>query len=603
MTGPDDIGGDMRGNPFDDNTADAVLSGTADPADVPAGLREVAELAQVARRPASGDELADEDVMVARIAAALGTPAELQPGDSQEGSLVHGRLRMVRMAAAAAALVLVGGTAAAAASGVLPQPVQQSLANAASNVGISLPHHAHLAASHTSASVHHLGAPGQHKSKVHHGLPVTPPPGAFGTVASVNGATAAGSCGQAGMAGTFTLAAHKDTTVTVNVDATATTFADAVVATPTFANVCVGALVGALGTNTNNVVTATKVVIAPPHDKDHKPGAFGKVASVGGLTADGSCGQADQAGSFTLTAFKATTVTVNVDTNTAFVDPGVTKPTFGNVCVGEIVAAVGTNTNNVVTATKVYIAPMHPKPKAPEGAFGKVVSVGGVSTDKTCGQSGQAGSFVLTSFKGAMVTVNVDSSTTFSKKGVAKATFGDVCVGEGVGAQGATANNVVTATKVFIAAPHPDGPDKGHHGPPPGAFGKVTSVGGVSTAGKCGSGTDGTFVVTEWKDKTVTVNVSAATKYMVPGVAAPSFANVCVGDVIAATGSVSGSTVTATKVFVAPAGHGPGPGDKHGFAPAPPSGNNASHQGFGFGGGGSHGFGRGSGPTGQTQKA
>ena len=496
----------MRQNPFDDNTADAVLGSPVAPDDVPAGLREVAELVQAARRPASADELVGENAMVARIAAAVGEPAELQPGVGQEGNPVHGMLRKTRVAAAAAALVLVGGTAAAAASGVLPTPVQQSLASGFSKVGISLPHPAELTASHpNNASVKH--AKGKFANG-HHGLPAPPPPGAFGSVASVDGATAAGSCGKADQAGTFTLTQHKSSTpVTVNVDTT-TTFMEPGVTSATFANVCVGEFVAAQGTNTNNVVTATKVGIAPPHVEDHGEGAFGKVASVGGVTTDGACLTGDT-GPFTLTSFKGmNTVTVNVSSSTTYSEKGVTSATFANVCVGEFVAAKGTNTNNTVAATQVFIAPPHPAPKPPEGAFGKVASVGGVTTDGACLTS-DTGPFTLTSFKGAKtITVNVSSSTTYSEKGVASATFANVCVGEFVGAKGAVSNDTVTATQVFIAPPKPadDGDGHGHDGPK-GAFGKVASVNGDSTAGKCLSAADGTFTVTEWKNTTVTVTV------------------------------------------------------------------------------------------------
>ena len=104
----------------------------------------------------------------------------------------------------------------------------------------------------------------------------------------------------------------------------------------------------------------------------------------------------------------------------------------------------------------------------------------------------------------------------------------------------------VQATKVFIApATTPREPE--------GAFGTVTAVGGVSTAGTCGTGTSGDFTLNGFKSTTTfTVQVNALTTYVDPGVSTPSFANVFVGGLVGALGNVSGSTVAATKVFIAP---------------------------------------------------
>ena len=116
--------------------------------------------------------------------------------------------------------------------------------------------------------------------------------GAFGVVASVNGVTTPGTCGTHGGTGSFTLTGHKGTTFIVNVDPT-TTFADEGVATPSFANVCVGVDVIAKGTFADTTVTATKVRVLPPRPPKpahEKTGAFGIVASVNGVTDPGTCG-------------------------------------------------------------------------------------------------------------------------------------------------------------------------------------------------------------------------------------------------------------------------------------------------------------------------
>ena len=89
--------------------------------------------------------------------------------------------------------------------------------------------------------------------------------------------------------------------------------------------------------------------------------------------------------------------------------------------------------------------------------------------------------------------------------------------------------------------------------PVTGAFGTVASVGGVSTTGTCGTGTSGAFTLNGFKSTTTySVDVTSSTTYMEPGVSAPTFANVCVGELVGAIGGVSGTTVAATKVFIAP---------------------------------------------------
>ena len=116
-----------------------------------------------------------------------------------------------------------------------------------------------------AASATTVRASGGHSADSrHHGRnhPVLPK-GAFGTVASVNGTSTTGTCGAADTAGTFTVNGPHDTTFTVDVTTTptATTFAEHGVTTPTFANVCVGDKVGALGLVSSDTVTATGVFI------------------------------------------------------------------------------------------------------------------------------------------------------------------------------------------------------------------------------------------------------------------------------------------------------------------------------------------------------
>jgi hypothetical protein len=189
---------------------------------------------------------------------------------------------------------------------------------------------------------------------------VTPPPtpkphAVFGTVASVNGTSTAGTCGTTDSAGAFTLSAFHSTTDTVDV-ATTTTFSERGVTTPSFVDVCVGGKVGAVGTISSGTVTATAVfVFSPPTSK--LQAVFGTVASVNGTSTAGTCGVADTTGTFTMTDIHGTTDTVDVATTTTFSEHGVTAPSFVDVCVGAKVGAVGTISSGTVTATAVFASP------------------------------------------------------------------------------------------------------------------------------------------------------------------------------------------------------------------------------------------------------
>jgi hypothetical protein len=102
----------------------------------------------------------------------------------------------------------------------------------------------------------------------------------------------------------------------------------------------------------------------------------------------------------------------------------------------------------------------------------------------------------------------------------------------------------------------PDSFRRTHHAP--GAlFGTVSAVNGTTTAGTCGvAASAGSFTLTH-EAMTDTVDVSTTTRFSDRGDPSPSFADVCVGDPAGAIGSLSGTTLTATMVFVPT--HRPGP--------------------------------------------
>jgi len=228
--------------------------------------------------------------------------------------------------------------------------------------------------------------------------PVPPAPhGIFGTVGSVGGVDSPGTCGTAGdSTGVFTVDTWPETaawTVTLEVS---TAFVDQGDPTPSFADVCVGRLVGVTGTvdtATNGVDPATKIFVVPPPKTVPPPpkkapppktsplaatphAIFGTVASVGGLDSPGTCGTAgDNTGVFTVDTWPKTAAwAVTLSSATAFVDQGPAMASFGDVCVGDQVGVLGTvhsATDSVDPATKVFVGPAKtpPRPPAPHGSF------------------------------------------------------------------------------------------------------------------------------------------------------------------------------------------------------------------------------------------
>ncbi len=84
-----------------------------------------------------------------------------------------------------------------------------------------------------------------------------------GVVTSVNGVSTAGTCGVSGAAGAFTLVPRRHLAIlTVDV-ATTTTFTDSADPSPSFADICVGDKVQALGTVSAGDLTAEQEAVLP----------------------------------------------------------------------------------------------------------------------------------------------------------------------------------------------------------------------------------------------------------------------------------------------------------------------------------------------------
>ena len=354
-----------------------------------------------------------------------------------------------------------------------------------------------------------------------------------GTVTSVNGSSTPGSCGTAGTSGDFTVTSQS-TTYTVDVGANSTTFQERGVTTPSFAIVCPGDVVRAVGAiSTDNILTATLVTVIAPQPQH----VNGTVTSVNGSSATDSCGTAGTPGDFTVSS-QGTTYTVDVGaSSTTFQGKGVPTPSFAIVCPGDKVRAMGAiTTGNILTATRVTLIP--PRPRHVNGT---VVSVNGSSTPGSCGTAGTSGDFTVASQK-TTSTVDVGaSSTTFQEKGVTAPSFAIVCTGEKVRALGAMATgNVLTATRVTLIPPRP------RH-----VNGTVASVNGSSTTGSCGAaGTSGDFTVTS-HSTTYTLDVGAnSTDFQEKGVTTPSFAIVCTGDKVKTVGTASPNNTISTDTIV-----------------------------------------------------
>ena len=87
-------------------------------------------------------------------------------------------------------------------------------------------------------------------------------------------------------------------------------------------------------------------------------------------------------------------------------------------------------------------------------------------------------------------------------------------------------------------------------GSAPSVSGTVTAVNGDDTPGVCGTGATGSFTLSTAGSTDHTVNVDSTTSFVEKKIAAPTFADVCVGDDATAIGVQSGYVVAATGVSI-----------------------------------------------------
>jgi len=196
---------------------------------------------------------------------------------------------------------------------------------------------------------------------------------------------------------------------------------------------------------------------------------------------------------------------------------------YGGAAALAVAVVVGaTGIASAVTSSGSTTVPPNPfrADRTAPAAFGTVQSVG-------------ANTFTLSTFNGSRLTVDVTGSTTYRDGVKSTASFADVVVGQHVAVMGSRAGSTLTATKVFIGVS-----GTGSFGAAPAAFGTVRSVG------------HDTFTLTTLAGSTITVDVTSSTTYADPKVTTPSFADVTVGQHVAAVGSRNGTTLHATKVLI-----------------------------------------------------
>ena len=150
MTPDPDIYDEMQRLPFDESTADRLLSGELAPADAPAAARDLAVLFAAATSSPTLDELGQRDQVAAGMAAMLSSAPLTEPNPSRRRSMLSKVL--TAKAAAVATIAAFGlGTAAAAAGGALPG---ESHANthAATGLAIAASHQAPAAVTASSSA-------------------------------------------------------------------------------------------------------------------------------------------------------------------------------------------------------------------------------------------------------------------------------------------------------------------------------------------------------------------------------------------------------------------------------------------------------------------
>jgi hypothetical protein len=140
----DDMDHEMHSVALDMETADRLLAGAVAPEDAPPGYADVARLLQVVSAPPSGDELAHEAEIVAKVASAVRAS---RSSHSPSRSLMPFALSRPRITTALVAATL-ACTIGLASTSALPGAAQDIASEILAKVGIS------VSGSHDNAGTH-----------------------------------------------------------------------------------------------------------------------------------------------------------------------------------------------------------------------------------------------------------------------------------------------------------------------------------------------------------------------------------------------------------------------------------------------------------------
>ena len=249
------------------------------------------------------------------------------------------------------------------------------------------------------------------------------------------------------------------------------------------------------------------------------PAAAGVVSTApSGSSADNS---------FVITRRGGGTETVDVSSATTYLERGTPGASITSVGSNDLVAVFGTTSGTTVTASEVVIA-------VPRGSSGgQIPAAAGIVQTAPVGTSAD-NTFTVKTRGGVLETVNVSDPTTYDERGVSSPSVTNVAAGDLVAAFGTTSGTTVTASLVVIHT-------RFRHG--------VAAAGIVQTA-PVGTNADNTFTIEGRGGVVETVNVSASTDYYERGVTGASIGDVASGDRVGVFGTVSGSTLTASAVWI-----------------------------------------------------
>jgi hypothetical protein len=125
----------------------------------------------------------------------------------------------------------------------------------------------------------------------------------------------------------------------------------------------------------------------------------------------------------------------------------VSTASFADLCVGGKVRVLGTLTpSDAIAANVVTLVPPRP-----QKVSGTVASVNGTAT---CGRSGTAGNFTLTSGNNQYAVGVTPTNTIFKEHGVSAPSFAIVCTGDTVRTTGSVSpSGTLTAYSVWVIVP------------------------------------------------------------------------------------------------------------------------------------------------------